>query len=573
MDSTSFSFGLRVIVAAKSLAAANSTAEVLHSLSYHVSTCTSEQELKTLLQQGPFDLMLAESYTTAPHSALDGLKLLELDGIPPVVGRPRSSVPPFAGVPAVNSIPCFLLPGAAAAVAMEDSSAAAKQEVLRRGAVAVMPLPMHKQRDHLENLWQYSLQRQGSMSYTSQVSCCTELDFSELLGTDNAKDDFLNLDDLNLEPLDCEYVCPGDRGHPGSVLDVSFLNSPSPGSSSVEDNLTGFEMHGANEAMSSIFSMGAVPKRTWSDMESLELVKPDDSLAAASSGASSESLELSAADSAALPEAKPSPAAKKAKFEWTPALEAKFSEAVKALGDDKAVPSRILELMDASGSGLTRQHIASHLQKHRNRGRRGSGQPGKQPPAKKQRNTAATAAGAAVIAAGAAVKSPAAAQRAPVQHGSPILIAPPQQQQQQQQPHLLSHVLQAAPPPHIVQQQQHHHHLHHHHHQQQQQQQHWVQMWGPSLHHQGAVLYGQLGQPLVAQLPQAPAPAPAPAHQQAGWQGKPSAEEVQRAIKEVLAHGKAPLGLALDTKTMLKTIQASGSMCELLASTVATAAA
>ena len=53
--------------------------------------------------------------------------------------------------------------------------------------------------------------------------------------------------------------------------------------------------------------------------------------------------------------------------EWTRDLHDKFVSAVEALSVDKAVPSKILERMGSCSEGLTRQNIASHLQKYRNR--------------------------------------------------------------------------------------------------------------------------------------------------------------------------------------------------------------
>lgn len=46
--------------------------------------------------------------------------------------------------------------------------------------------------------------------------------------------------------------------------------------------------------------------------------------------------------------------------DWTPELHRRFVQAVEQLGVDKAVPSRILELMGIDC--LTRHNIASHLQ-------------------------------------------------------------------------------------------------------------------------------------------------------------------------------------------------------------------
>lgn len=47
-------------------------------------------------------------------------------------------------------------------------------------------------------------------------------------------------------------------------------------------------------------------------------------------------------------------------MDWTPELHRRFVQAVEQLGIDKAVPSRILELMGIEC--LTRHNIASHLQ-------------------------------------------------------------------------------------------------------------------------------------------------------------------------------------------------------------------
>ncbi|XP_031473216.1 probable transcription factor GLK1 [Nymphaea colorata] len=59
----------------------------------------------------------------------------------------------------------------------------------------------------------------------------------------------------------------------------------------------------------------------------------------------------------------PQPGKRKVKVDWTPELHRRFVQAVEQLGVDKAVPSRILELMGIDS--LTRHNIASHLQKYR----------------------------------------------------------------------------------------------------------------------------------------------------------------------------------------------------------------
>mmetsp|Transcript_11566 Transcript_11566/g.22082 ORF Transcript_11566/g.22082 Transcript_11566/m.22082 type:complete len:496 (+) Transcript_11566:334-1821(+) len=56
-------------------------------------------------------------------------------------------------------------------------------------------------------------------------------------------------------------------------------------------------------------------------------------------------------------------ASKKPRVIWSVELHQEFVNAVNQLGIDKAVPKRILDLMDVSG--LTRENVASHLQKYR----------------------------------------------------------------------------------------------------------------------------------------------------------------------------------------------------------------
>ncbi|PWZ34459.1 Transcription factor BOA [Zea mays] len=56
-------------------------------------------------------------------------------------------------------------------------------------------------------------------------------------------------------------------------------------------------------------------------------------------------------------------AEKKARIAWTPELHNRFVAAVEHLGDKGAVPKAIVRLMNVEG--LTRENVASHLQKYR----------------------------------------------------------------------------------------------------------------------------------------------------------------------------------------------------------------
>ncbi|CAK8571657.1 unnamed protein product [Lathyrus sativus] len=54
---------------------------------------------------------------------------------------------------------------------------------------------------------------------------------------------------------------------------------------------------------------------------------------------------------------------KKPRVVWTPHLHSKFLDAVHVLGLDEVVPRKIIALMNVEG--ITKQHVASHLQKYR----------------------------------------------------------------------------------------------------------------------------------------------------------------------------------------------------------------
>jgi SHAQKYF class myb-like DNA-binding protein len=72
---------------------------------------------------------------------------------------------------------------------------------------------------------------------------------------------------------------------------------------------------------------------------------------------------------------------KKARMVWTPSLHHRFVEAVEHLGEKGAVPKAIVRLMNVDG--LTRENVASHLQKYRlylKRSRTGGAATATQPP-------------------------------------------------------------------------------------------------------------------------------------------------------------------------------------------------
>ena len=65
----------------------------------------------------------------------------------------------------------------------------------------------------------------------------------------------------------------------------------------------------------------------------------------------------------ASPPRKSTELSKRSKLVWTPQLHERFVEAVQKLGVNTAVPKAIMKMMNVEG--LTRENVASHLQKYR----------------------------------------------------------------------------------------------------------------------------------------------------------------------------------------------------------------
>ncbi|KAH7440188.1 hypothetical protein KP509_04G095400 [Ceratopteris richardii] len=113
-----------------------------------------------------------------------------------------------------------------------------------------------------------------------------------------------------------------------------------------------------------------VVRRKKKDSDGEERLKPDDGGDRAplegSDGASKSTKKRKEnvdEDEETEPENDDPATSKKPRVVWTVELHQKFVTAVNSLGIDKAVPKRILELMDVKH--LTRENVASHLQKYR----------------------------------------------------------------------------------------------------------------------------------------------------------------------------------------------------------------
>jgi len=461
MDVETTISGMRVLLAANKTSVCNATSKVLRGHGYAVTTCTSQKKIADLLKYQSFDIILAEAGVQASSGAsdaVDGLKLLGKEASPPII------------------------------LAMNTANKSAVDEATRLGAAEVIGLPMAKQKAQLGTLWQHALWQAGGPTScsSSKASGGTDFDISDLVSADACGGgDELNFDYLLLDPLDCsaysQYQCTADSASDEVdewsklVLSSDLLPSCPPALP-----LPSMELA----------SGGSVTgvKRPLEDGPAGAGTVPVDG----------------GAESDGSAEGDKKGGNKKLKVEWTRHLHDRFVEAVETLGADKAVPSRILEHMGACASGLTRQNIASHLQKYRSR---------------KNRSRKC----------GAARKSaptpPATTQPTMVASFMPVSNAMTVPMQQ------VSSALQVVPFGGAHQQQ------------------HWVPMWAGAVP-QGAVLCNHLGQPLIQHQP---------AHQPtplafSSFPVGPSTEAIKSAIRDVLTQpkGKSPLGLVLDASKVVE---------------------
>eukprot|EP00475_Leptophrys_vorax_P016427 TRINITY_DN22880_c0_g1_i1.p1 TRINITY_DN22880_c0_g1~~TRINITY_DN22880_c0_g1_i1.p1 ORF type:complete len:575 (+),score=50.10 TRINITY_DN22880_c0_g1_i1:156-1880(+) len=99
------------------------------------------------------------------------------------------------------------------------------------------------------------------------------------------------------------------------------------------------------------------------ELEDQSQVEPDASIDTRPSETSKNAHQSEQYETSSKSGSKSTSGKKKAKVDWTPELHRRFVQAVEQLGVEKAIPSRILELMGVKS--LTRHNIASHLQKYR----------------------------------------------------------------------------------------------------------------------------------------------------------------------------------------------------------------
>ncbi|WOL12437.1 hypothetical protein Cni_G21204 [Canna indica] len=173
------------------------------------------------------------------------------------------------------------------------------------------------------------------------------------LGDINFSDLFLGLDDGDVLPdLELDSEIFAEFSAAGVLEDTGAVTA-----GEAEQATTTTTTQDAAEVMD-LEKLGASATTTTTTTTTTSTTAPSDArrLATAAHDDGNKGRKSSAA-------AKGSQGKRKAKVDWTPELHRRFVQAVEQLGIDKAVPSRILELMGIDC--LTRHNIASHLQKYR----------------------------------------------------------------------------------------------------------------------------------------------------------------------------------------------------------------
>nr|XP_027127047.1 transcription activator GLK1-like [Coffea arabica] len=169
------------------------------------------------------------------------------------------------------------------------------------------------------------------------------IDFDDLFVGINDED---VLPDLEMDPeMLAEFSLSG--GEESEITTTSTSNEK------MEENSAKEEVDKANYS-----GPDASSGSTLTQTDDMVMSKRDESVAANPSAKEADKARKSSTQSKANPQGK-----RKVKVDWTPELHRRFVQAVEQLGVDKAVPSRILEIMGIDC--LTRHNIASHLQKYR----------------------------------------------------------------------------------------------------------------------------------------------------------------------------------------------------------------
>ncbi|KAK9803159.1 hypothetical protein WJX72_006096 [[Myrmecia] bisecta] len=359
---------LRVLLAGSDATDLAAAQKFLTGKGMAATTCSTGSEARALIGKGLFDVVVAEvaSRITLNQDPVDGLSLLQLAGAPPIAVSLDFNREPEIATTAVEL-----------------------------GAVDVLHLPLAENaKPQLSMLWQHSLRRKRSAS-SAQLELKDSNDSQGSHSLHNqlgltarqqraAKEEALIKELLpGLFDADCDSEIGTVGARSGDQSSVATPDTPE-----IYSPL-GLSATGMRASCSPFLSAELLQQHSCQESDACCLDSRHDSshfsvdldrllqseglnmdlepgcssdLCRVLSGAS---LATSLDENLSEEERK----SKKQKVEWTEELHQRFVRAVEFLGADKAVPSKILEHMGVAASGLTRQNIASHLQKYRNRKR------------------------------------------------------------------------------------------------------------------------------------------------------------------------------------------------------------
>lgn len=342
------SAGLRVLLAGHTAADLQAAQTLLQNEGALVTLSLNSNESAKLLQADRFDVAVVEVQASSGTGATDGLDFLDVTNIPTVV-------------------------------ALDSRDAGTMVKAVELGAVDILQTPVAAQTGRLATLWQHTLRKlhkksaadsdrsastnatSGAGSTAAEAQECSEGDvlvkailpdlFETALWEQHDLAGTSAMDGSSVDTPDTPDICHRLSQDLTDSQGLSSCYNPDFGPSHSGSSIAHDPMMKCHSISSALSPMLVPQGESQCEMFSLQPTFSEC---------------LSFVDGDSCEDARHS---KKQKVEWTRDLHDRFVVAVEGLSVDKAVPSKILERMGPCSEGLTRQNIASHLQKYRNRKR------------------------------------------------------------------------------------------------------------------------------------------------------------------------------------------------------------
>ncbi|KAK9862630.1 hypothetical protein WJX84_008244 [Apatococcus fuscideae] len=357
---------LRVLLAGHSSSDLRGAKEYLQGQGCEATVCLNHEQARKALLEDNFDVAVVEVRSTKSTRRkaheVDGLKLLALENV-------RTPV----------------------AVATTVCNERSMVEAVELGAVDILRTPIASQQDRLATLWQHAVrkgkgraaiaikggshQEAGSFPAADAISeadaCLEEFGGQSLLDGSQGAEDLLDgflpglFSPEHVGDIDwcLEEERQGSIPTPDTPDNLSYDRGLLLREDSTRDRISCLSAVPSDGSMDpSCLRAHSCASALVPSLESQPTMVPTGSMQGTMSSGVRDSDSLSTFESDCTDGDR---ASKKQKVEWTDDLHDRFVIAVETLGADSAVPSKILEIMGPVAAGLTRQNIASHLQKFR----------------------------------------------------------------------------------------------------------------------------------------------------------------------------------------------------------------